>query len=507
MPLLKPRLVPRLAKWTDERMGAAKVVRKALDKIFPDHWSFMLGEIALYCFVILVATGVFLTFFFEASPSPTVYQGSYEPLQGVEMSQAFESGIRLTFDVRAGLVMRQAHHWAALLFSAAIVAHLLRVFLTGAFRRPREINWVIGLTMMILALINGFFGYSLLDDQLSGSGLRIAYGVVLSIPLIGTWIASLFFGGEFPGADLFQRFYAMHILIVPAALAVLIGLHMAILIRHKHTHYPGPGRRDDNVVGEKLWPTYAAKAMALLFLTSAVVFLLAGVAQINPIWIYGPYRVADVSAASQPDWYMGWLDGALRIMPPWEIRFAGFEIPNPFFPGVLLPGVIFTVLFLVPWIEAHFTEGSTRAPRAPTTARPSPAHRAGCRRLGVLPRAAGRGLERRARQPLRPVGQRGDLDLPHRRLRRTGGRGPDHRQALPRAAASGRPAGAVGPCRPRPRAGAVGRADHRRLTASLVGVVSAAPVSSAAVRAVSSAIVPRSRSAGGCLARIDSSLA
>ena len=356
MPLLKPRLVPRLAKWTDERMGAAKVVRKALDKIFPDHWSFMLGEIALYCFVILVATGVFLTFFFEASPSPTVYQGSYEPLRGVEMSQAYESSIRLTFDVRAGLVMRQAHHWAALLFSAAIVAHLLRVFLTGAFRRPREINWVIGLTMMILALINGFFGYSLLDDQLSGSGLSIAYGVVLSIPLIGTWIASLFFGGEFPGADLFQRFYAMHILIVPAALAVLIGLHMAILIRHKHTHYPGPGRRDDNVVGEKLWPTYAAKAMALLFLTSAVVFLLAGVAQINPIWIYGPYRVADVSAASQPDWYMGWLDGALRIMPPWEIRFAGFEIPNPFFPGVLLPGVIFTVLFLVPWIEAHFTK-------------------------------------------------------------------------------------------------------------------------------------------------------
>ena len=312
------------------------------------------------------------------------------------MSQAYESSIRLTFDVRAGLVMRQAHHWAALLFSAAIVAHLLRVFLTGAFRRPREINWVIGLTMMILALINGFFGYSLLDDQLSGSGLRIAYGVVLSIPLIGTWIASLFFGGEFPGADLFQRFYAMHILIVPAALAVLIGLHMAILIRHKHTHYPGPGRRDDNVVGEKLWPTYAAKAMALLFLTSAVVFLLAGVAQINPIWIYGPYRVADVSAASQPDWYMGWLDGALRIMPPWEIRFAGFEIPNPFFPGVLLPGVIFTRAVPRAVDRGALHEGSTRAPRAPTTARPSPAHRAGCRRLGVLPRAAGRGLERRA---------------------------------------------------------------------------------------------------------------
>jgi ubiquinol-cytochrome c reductase cytochrome b subunit len=356
MPLFKPRLMPRLARWFDDRLGAAKTARKTLDKIFPDHWSFMLGEVALYCFIILVLTGLFLTFFFEASPDPTVYNGSYGPLQGVEMSHAYESSIRLSFDVRAGMVMRQAHHWSALIFLAAIVAHLLRVFFTGAFRRPREINWMIGLTMMILAIMNGFFGYSLLDDQLSGSGLRIAYGVVLSIPVVGTWIASLFFGGEFPGPDLIGRFYALHILIVPAAIAVLITIHLAILVRHKHTHYAGPGRRDDNVVGERLWPTYAAKAVALLFLVAAVVFVLGGVAQINPIWLYGPYRVADVSSASQPDWYMGWLDGALRIMPPWEIRFAGFEIPNPFFPGVLLPGVIFTILYLAPFIEARHTK-------------------------------------------------------------------------------------------------------------------------------------------------------
>src|SRR5262249_49164794 len=227
-----------------------------------------------------VGTGVFLTFFFKASPQMVVYDGSYGPLRGVEMSSAYESAIRLSFDVRAGIVMRQAHHWAALIFLATIFAHLCRVFFTGAFRRPREINWIIGLTMMILAMINGFFGYSLLDDQLSGSGLRIAYGVVLSIPLVGTWIASLFFGGEFPGADLFERFYALHILIVPVALGILITIHLAILVRHKHTHYPGPGRRDDNVVGERLWPTYTAKAIALLFLTAAVVFLLAGLAQI-----------------------------------------------------------------------------------------------------------------------------------------------------------------------------------------------------------------------------------
>jgi ubiquinol-cytochrome c reductase cytochrome b subunit len=353
--VLRPHLLPRVARWFDERLGGAKLVRKALDKIFPDHWSFMLGECALYCFVILLLTGVFLTFFFKASPDPTTYTGSYAPLYGVQMSNAYESAIHISFDVRAGIVMRQAHHWAALVFLATISAHLLRVFFTGAFRRPREINWLIGMTMLVLAMANGFLGYSLLDDQLSGSGLRIVYAIVLSIPVIGTWIVSLVFGGEFPGPDLLERFYVLHILIVPAVLAVLIGAHMAILVRHKHTHYPGPGRRDDNVVGERLWPTYAAKAMSLFFFTSAVVFLLAGLVQINPIWIYGPFRPADVSAASQPDWYMGFLDGALRIMPPWEIRAFGFQIPNPFFPGVVLATVFFGVLYLAPFIEAHFT--------------------------------------------------------------------------------------------------------------------------------------------------------
>ena len=353
--VLKPRLLPRLARWADNRLGAANVVRKTFDKIFPDHWSFMLGEAALYCFVILIVTGVFLTFFFEASPNTTTYTGSYGPLHGVEMSQAYESAIRLSFDVRAGLVMRQAHHWAALLFLATISAHLLRVFFTGAFRRPREINWIIGVTMLLLAMGNGFFGYSLLDDQLSASGLRIVYAIVLSIPIIGTWIVSLVFGGEFPGPSLLERFYVLHILIVPALLAVLIGIHLAILVRHKHTHYPGPGRRDDNVVGERLWPTYSAKALALFFLTGAVVLLLGGVVQINPIWIYGPFRPADVSAASQPDWYMGFLDGALRIMPPWEIRAFGFEIPNPFFPGVLMATIFFGLLYMAPFIAARFS--------------------------------------------------------------------------------------------------------------------------------------------------------
>jgi ubiquinol-cytochrome c reductase cytochrome b subunit len=345
----------RIARWVDSRLGAAKFARTALNKVFPDNWSFMLGELALYSFVVLVLTGIYLTFFFDASTNEVVYTGSYEPLRGVEMSAAYRSALELSFDVRAGLVMRQIHHWAALLFLAAITVHLARVFFTGAFRRPREINWIIGCTLLPLAMFNGLFGYSLLDDQLSGTGLRIVYGITISIPLVGTWAASLLFGGEFPGPDIIQRLYVIHILLVPAAIAILIAAHLAILVRHKHTQFPGPGRREDNVVGERFWPTYASKALGLFFLTSAVLAFLGGVFQINPIWVYGPFDPAEVSTASQPDWYMGWLDGALRIVPGWEIRAFGFEIPNPFFPGVLLAGVTFGLLYAWPFLEARVT--------------------------------------------------------------------------------------------------------------------------------------------------------
>lgn len=352
---MRPPLTHRLARWVDTRLGAASLVRTALGKVFPDHWSFMLGEIALYAFVILVATGVYLTFFFDASQAETVYQGSHEPLRGVEMTHAYQSALRLSFDVRAGLVMRQIHHWAALLFLAAIVVHLARVFFTGAFRRPREINWMIGVTLMILAIFNGFAGYSLLDDQLSGTGLRIAYSIAISIPVVGTWIASLVFGGEFPGEDIIERLFVIHVLLLPVVIGGLIAAHLGILARQRHTQFPGRGRTAHNVVGERMWPTYAAKALGLFFLTAAVLAALGGLAQINPIWIYGPFDPAQVSSASQPDWYMGWLDGALRLMPGWDIRAFGFEIPNPFLVGVALPGLTFGLLYAWPFLEARLS--------------------------------------------------------------------------------------------------------------------------------------------------------
>jgi ubiquinol-cytochrome c reductase cytochrome b subunit len=348
-------IIRRLVGWVDARTGSARVLRSALDKVFPNHFSFLLGEVALYSFVILVLTGTYLALFFVASTEAVTYDGSYEQLQGIEVSRAFDSALDLSFEVRAGLVMRQAHHWAALIFVGAITAHLARIFFTGAFRRPREPNWIIGLTLLLLAIVNGFAGYSLLDDQLSGSGLRIAYSVAISVPVVGTWMASLLFGGNFPGDDIINRLFTIHVFIVPALIAALLVVHLGLLVRHKHTHFAGHGATDRNVVGERLWPTYVAKASSVFFLTAAVIMGLGGLVQINPIWIYGPFRVENISSASQPDWYMGWLEGALRLMPPWELRAFGYEIPNPFYPGVLLPGITFGLLYLWPFIEARFT--------------------------------------------------------------------------------------------------------------------------------------------------------
>jgi ubiquinol-cytochrome c reductase cytochrome b subunit len=348
-------VIKRLVLAVDERVGAASWVRSALKHVFPDHWSFMLGEVALYSFTILVLTGVYLTLFFDSSLREVVYHGSYEPLQGTTMSGAYESVIRLSFDVRAGLVFRQIHHWAALVFLGAIVLHAGRIFFTGAFRKPRELNWLIGVTLLLLALANGFAGYSLLDDLLSGIGLRIAYSIGESIPLVGPWLVSLFFGGEFPGEVYLGRLYIIHVLVVPALIAALLTVHLAFVWRQKHTQFPGPGRTERNVVGSHLFPTYAARSIALFLGLFAVLAALGGLFQINPVWLWGPYAPAATTTAAQPDWYVGWLEGALRLFPPWEIRVAGFVVPNPFFPGVVMPGLLFTGMYAYPFLERRFT--------------------------------------------------------------------------------------------------------------------------------------------------------
>ncbi|HEX6332260.1 MAG TPA: ubiquinol-cytochrome c reductase cytochrome b subunit [Actinomycetota bacterium] len=350
-----PPFQDRIGRWLDDRLRLSRFAHDALGKVFPDHWSFMLGEIALYSFVVLVLTGTFLAFFYEPSSAPVVYQGSYEPVRGLEVSSAFASTLELSFDVRAGMVMRQTHHWAALVFLGSIVVHLCRVFFTGAFRRPREINWVIGVTMLLLALFNGFSGYSLPDDLLSGTGLRIMYSITLSVPVVGTWIAFLLFGGEFPSDQILGRLFVLHIFLVPVLLLGLLSAHIALVWHQKHTQFPGPGFTERNVVGSRLWPTYAVKSVGLFLLVAAVLAGLGGLVQINPVWLYGPFDPSQVTSPAQPDWYVGWLEGALRLFPNWEIRAFGYEIPEPFFPAVLLPGLTFALLYAWPFLERRVT--------------------------------------------------------------------------------------------------------------------------------------------------------
>ncbi len=345
-----------MARWVDDRLTASKGLRTLMNKIFPDHWSFLLGEIALYSFIILVLTGIFLTLYFIPSSKEIIYHGSYAPLRGQRVSEAYASTVDLSFSVRSGLVMRQMHHWAANIFVAAIVIHMCRVFFTGAFRRPREFNWIVGVVLLILAITNGFIGYSLPDDLISGTGLRIAFSIFESVPVVGTYLGVFLFGGNYPGTSIIPRFYTIHILILPAIIAALIGAHLALLVKQKHTNYPGGGATERTVVGSPLFPNFMAKTTGFFFMITGVTAALGGLAQINPIWLYGSYVPYKVSYAVQPDWYMGWLDGALRIMPSWETHLPGHMIPNAFFPAALLPGVTFTVLFVWPWIEARFTK-------------------------------------------------------------------------------------------------------------------------------------------------------
>lgn len=338
----------------DSRYTAAAGMRRQINKVFPTHWSFLLGEIALYSFIVLLLTGVYLTLFFDPSITKVIYDGAYLPLNGVEMSRAYETALNISFEVRGGLFIRQMHHWAALLFMFSMVAHMLRIFFTGAFRRPREANWIIGCTLLILGMAEGFMGYSLPDDLLSGVGLRIMSAIVVGLPIIGTWLHWLIFGGDFPSELMLDRFYIAHVLLIPAILLGLIAAHLALVWYQKHTQFPGAGRTENNVVGIRIMPVFAVKSVGFGLLTFGALALMAGLTTINAIWNLGPYNPSQVSAGSQPDIYMLWTDGAARVMPAWELYLFGYTIPGVFWVA-LLAGAMVVLLIAYPFIEKKTT--------------------------------------------------------------------------------------------------------------------------------------------------------
>ncbi|WP_411138906.1 cytochrome b [Streptomyces sp. C10] len=342
----------RIADWADGRLGIYSLAKSNMRKIFPDHWSFMLGEVALYSFIIIILTGVYLTLFFHPSMAEVTYHGSYVPMQGIRMTQAFESTLEISFDVRGGLLIRQIHHWAALVFLAAMMVHMMRVFFTGAFRKPREVNWLFGFLLLVLGMFTGFTGYSLPDDLLSGTGVRFIEGVILAMPLVGSYLQFFIFGGEFPGHDIIPRFFTVHVLLLPGIMLGLLVAHLILVFYHKHTQFPGAGKTNNNVVGMPLLPVYMAKAGGFFFLVFGVIAVISAIASINPVWAIGPYRPDQVSTGAQPDWYMGFAEGLVRVMPGWEWNFWGHTLNF----GVLIPILIFPLVLVAiavyPFIES-----------------------------------------------------------------------------------------------------------------------------------------------------------
>lgn len=366
------RFTSKAANYLDERTSVSVAVKTLGRKIFPDHWSFMLGEVALYSFVVILISGTFLTFFYDPSMTLVEYEGSYLPLKGIEMSVAYHSSLDISFDIRGGLLMRQVHHWAALLFIASIALHMLRVFFTGAFRKPRELNWAVGFLLFVLAMAEGFTGYSLPDDLLSGNGLRIIDGMIKAFPVVGVWMSYLFFGDEFPGTVVIQRLYVLHIMLLPAILIATLAIHMVLLVVNKHTQFAGPGRTNNNVVGSPVLPVFAAKAGGFFFLVFGVIMLIGSLFTINPIWNYGPYDPSPVSAGTQPDWYIGFADGALRLVPPgWEFVLFGYtwsmNILAPTIVLIVFLGAVAAYPFVEAWVtgdkrEHHIADRPRNAP-------------------------------------------------------------------------------------------------------------------------------------------------
>ena len=350
-------MIRKAVRFVDQRSGTAPLVRKTLRYVFPDHWSFLLGEVALYCFILLVLTGIYLTFFFDDSVAQMTYHGSYTPLDGATVSHAYASVLHISLDVKAGLLIRQTHHWAANVFVAAIVLHVLRIFFTGAFRKPRDLTYLIGVGMLMLALLEGYAGYSLADDLLSGMGLAIGYSVAMSVPFVGANLANLIWDGPFPGSSSFwPRLFIVHVLVLPVLIGGLLALHLVLVASRHHTQFKRTARETErHVVGIPAFPGQAPRSIGLMLWVFAVLFLLGGLVQINPIWLWGPYHTYLSTNGAQPDWYLGWLIGALRLVPHFDVVIGNYTlIPNPFWGGALFPMVVFGFLFAWPLIERRW---------------------------------------------------------------------------------------------------------------------------------------------------------
>ncbi|MDN4614055.1 cytochrome b N-terminal domain-containing protein [Leifsonia sp. F6_8S_P_1B] len=311
------------------------------------RWSNLFGVVAAACVAVLFVTGFVLMFVYAPTSDRVVYDGPYAPLAGVEMSKALQSTLAISFELPGGLLLRQAHHWAALLLPAALMLQLAVSFFTGAFRRPRRLSWVLLFGLLIVALVGGWSGYALPDDMLSGTGLRIVEGIVLGIPVVGTWLSWLLFGGEFPGR-IIEHLYPIHIAVVPVLLLVLYAARARLAYRERPLRSAG----EEPSVGLPVWPHVALRAGGLLTIVAGVIVLVSATVTISPIWLYGPSSPGDASAGSQPDWYTGFLDGALRLVPPgWEVEWLGRTWTLAILVPLIVVGLFLAAVAVYPFIE------------------------------------------------------------------------------------------------------------------------------------------------------------
>lgn len=339
------------------RLGAGMSTRMtaARTRVIPLHWSNLFGVAAMACLVIVVITGIFLVFVYAPSSEQVRYTGTYPPLIDIEMSRAYASTLAISFDIPGGLLMRQAHHWAALLLPATVILQILVSFFTGAFRRPRRGAWVLLFLVFVMSLAAGWSGYALPDDLLSGTGLRIVEGITLGIPFVGTWLTNLLFGGAFPGR-IIENLYPLHVLVFPAALVLFLALRIRSAWRQRSPQFPGPGRTQQNVVGLPLFPQMATRASGMFLVVSGLIVAVSATVTVAPIWLYGPSSPGDASAGSQPDWYTGFLDGALRLIPPgWEVEWLGRTWTLAVIVPLAVVGLFLLLVATYPFLEEWIT--------------------------------------------------------------------------------------------------------------------------------------------------------
>jgi ubiquinol-cytochrome c reductase cytochrome b subunit len=342
-----------------ERFGLAAAVRGRLHSVAPRHWSVLFGQVAAGSFVVLVLSGIYLELFFDPSMARTVYDGPYADLRGVAVSHAYDSALAISFEVRGGLLVRQMHSWASSLFIASLLAGLAVAFFTGAFRRPRRAVWVVNVLLLVTGVLTAFTGVLLPDDLLSGTSLRMISGYLLSIPVVGTWLHWMLFGGEFPGTEVIPRLHVAHLVLV-VVIAALLALRAALVARVGHAQYPGRGRSEGNVVGVRVLPGYAARSAALFAVLVGGLAAMGALFQANPVWTYGPANPAHVSGGSTSPWYFGWVDGAVRLFPAWEIRLGDYTIPAWFWPSMVFLPLSFLALGLYPALESRLTRDTAQ---------------------------------------------------------------------------------------------------------------------------------------------------